>query len=409
MRPLWHLLSQRLRLYGRLAKGTALVAFWAAAAADCALVLGARLGIASHVDACQSPYCDLSAFWQAARMAASGYAAQAYDPAAFLALRAALLGPAAGDLFWFYTPPALLAVAGLAHLPLPTAFWVWTIGLSGVALSLLRAAGINAAVIALGLFSPAALWNTELGQFGALTGSALIVSLTARPLPAGLALGLLVIKPQAGLLAPIALLAARRWRSVLVAAGAGTALLAVSSLSLGAAVWRAYLGPGLALSQDMLVRLSVTPGTAQFGVSVFGMLRSGGAAPAMAGAAQALASLGAVGATAWLWWRPGTPRRVLCTAILALLATPYGYVDDMVGVSLALAMVVQARGWRFSLTDVLLFTWPVLGPVVYGAIGLQVTPLLLCLALWRSGAGSRPETAPGSADRPADAPAAGRT
>jgi hypothetical protein len=399
----------RLHIYAEMAKWPVLLVWWGAALVNGATVLGARLGLPWRDGACQSPYCDLSAFWQTARMAAVGHAAQAYDPATFLAIRAALFGRGADDLFWFYPPPAMLAIAGLAGLPLSGAFWVWTIALGGLAVLLLRAADLRAAVIAAGLLSPAALWNAQLGQFGVLTGAALVAALAAaRALPAGLALGLLVIKPQAGLLAPVALLVAGHWRALLAAVLTAAVLVAGSDVLLGPAVWWAYLGPGLSLSQAMLVRLSVTPGTAQFAVSVFGMLRSAGASVGVAGGMQVLATLSALAGAAWVWRRRGG-RRVLCTTILALLATPYGYVDDMVGVSLALAMVVQARGWRFSLTDALLFTWPVLGPVVYGGIGLQLTPVLLCLALWRSGAGSRPETAPGSADRPADAPAAGRT
>jgi hypothetical protein len=52
-----------------------------------------------------------------------------------------------------------------------------------------------------------------------------------------------------------------------------------------------------------------------------------------------------------------------------MLAMPYGGVDYFVSVSLALALCAQARGWRFSLTDALLFTWPALSPVVYGVTG----------------------------------------
>jgi hypothetical protein len=175
----------------------------------------------------------------------------------------------------------------------------------------------------------------------------------------------------------------------------------------GAIVWRTYFGIGLQMSRSMLVILSVTPGTAQFGVSVFGMLRSFGAAVAVAGFIQGAAMVLALGGTVWVWRRGDPVRRVLCTTILALLATPYGYVDDMVGVSLALVLCIQARGWRFSLTDVLLFTWPALSPVVYTATGWQVTPVLLLLGLWRSGAGVRVETAPGSAGRAGHSRAAG--
>jgi alpha-1,2-mannosyltransferase len=401
-------MRKRLQLYGDFAKWLALVLWWGAALVAALRVLGTRLGLPWHKIACQSPYCDFSAFWQVARMASAGQAALAYDPTEFLRQRVALLGQGGGDLFWFYPPTALLAVVGVSALTLYAAFWIWTSAVSSIAFVLLRAADIGFLVIIMGLLSPAALWALELGQFGGLTGAALVAGLVAcRRLPAGLALALLVVKPQAGLLAPVALIAAGRWRTVAVAAGFSALLMVTSFVWFGAIVWRTYFGIGLQMSRSMLVILSVTPGTAQFGVSVFGMLRSFGAAVAVAGFIQGAAMVLALGGTVWVWRRGDPVRRVLCTTILALLATPYGYVDDMVGVSLALVLCIQARGWRFSLTDVLLFTWPALSPVVYTATGWQVTPVLLLLGLWRSGAGVRVETAPGSAGRAGHSRAAG--
>jgi alpha-1,2-mannosyltransferase len=401
-------MRKRLQLYGDFAKWLALVLWWGAALVAALRVLGTRLGLPWHKIACQSPYCDFSAFWQVARMASAGQAALAYDPTEFLRQRVALLGQGGGDLFWFYPPTALLAVVGVSALTLYAAFWIWTSAVSSIAFVLLRAADIGFLVIIMGLLSPAALWALELGQFGGLTGAALVAGLVAcRRLPAGLALALLVVKPQAGLLAPVALIAAGRWRTVAVAAGFSALLMVTSFVWFGAIVWRTYFGIGLQMSRSMLVILSVTPGTAQFGVSVFGMLRSFGAAVAVAGFIQGAAMVLALGGTVWVWRRGDPVRRVLCTTILALLATPYGYVDDMVGVSLALVLCIQARGWRFSLTDVLLLTWPALSPVVYTATGWQVTPVLLLLGLWRSGAGVRVETAPGSAGRAGHSRAAG--
>jgi len=395
----------RLRAYAEIAKWPVLWLVWAAAGLACLRLLAAP----AHGGACSSPYCDFSAFWEAGRLARAGHAAESYDVRSFLAWRQAWLGAAAGPLTWYYPPTALLPLLPVAGLALGRGFALWTAGLAVFAAGVARAGGLRWAAITVGLLSPAALWNMELGQFGGVAGAALVTALSAaRPLPAGLALGLLTIKPQAALVVPFAWVSAGRWRAAAVAVVVVLLWLAASLTLFGLSGWQAYLTEGLAQSRAMLVQLSTVSGSAAFGVSVFGMLRSAGASVGVAGGVQALATLSALAGAAWLW-RRGAARRVLCTAILALLATPYGYVDDMVGVSLALAMVVQASGWRFSLTDALLFTWPVLGPVVYGATGLQVTPLLLCLALWRSGAGSRPETAPGSADRPADAPAAGRT
>jgi hypothetical protein len=399
----------RLEIYATMAKWPILCIWWAAAARIFLLVAGERLGLPWHHTVCDSPYCDVSAFWEAGRMAAAGRAAATYDPVLFTHVRQALFGSGAEILPWFYPPPTLLLVAGLAPFPLALAYWVWIVALTGGAVLLLRGAGVGYAVIAAGLLSPASLWTLELGQFGLLSGAALVAALLApKRLVAGLALGVLIFKPHGGLLAPFALLVGRYWRTVAVACLVGASLVLASFVIFGVGTWQAYFGPGMAMAKGLLVRITLAPGTAAFGANVFGMMNTFGAPVPVALAVQLLSSVAALVAVLWLWRRCVVSRLlVLRTVYLSMLAMPYGGVDYFVSVSLALALCVQARGWRFSLTDALLFTWPALSPVVYGVTGWQVTPLLLCFALWRSGGSSPPETAPVSAGRAADAPAGG--
>jgi alpha-1,2-mannosyltransferase len=394
-------LKARIALYARMAKWPVLLVWWAAYARIFVMVLGARLGLPLTHAVCDSPFCDVSVFWQAGRMAAAGFGEATYNPIVFTAVRHALFGPGAEVLPWVYPPLTLMLVVGLAPLPLWLAYWVWVLALTGFAVMILRAAGASYAVIAVGLFSPAALWTMELGQFGLLSGAALVATIMApRQLVAGISLGVLTFKPHGGLLAPFVLLRRRRWGSLFVGCAIGFALITASILIFGLDTWRFYVGPGLQMSQPVLLRIVQAPGTAAFGANVFGMMVTTGVSVSVALLVQTVSTLAAIAAVVWIWRDPViTPAKVLQTTLLSMIAMPYGGVDYFVGVSLALALCAQARGWRFSLTDALLFTWPALSPVVYTATGWQVTPVLLLLGLWRSGAGVRVETAPGSTGR----------
>jgi hypothetical protein len=116
------------------------------------------------------------------------------------------------------------------------------------------------------------------------------------------------------------------------------------------------------------------------------MLRSFGAGLAGAYAGQAAAAALAAALT-WRLWRRGDAdplRRMAVTVFLALLATPYGYTDDMVAWSVALAALAWRRGWRIGLLDVLFWLWPAIGPEVFNRTGLLFTPLVTIAAVART-------------------------
>jgi hypothetical protein len=144
-----------------------------------------------------------------------------YQPAAFLAYRHAVFWPQAERVLWFYPPPTLLPSMAISYLPFEAAFFVWVTGLTLATLLLLRWARLSWAVIGLTLLSPALLWNVELGQLGAISNGLVVAGLLMAdqaPWVTGIVLGLLVFKPQSGLLAPIALLARWNFRAIAAAA-----------------------------------------------------------------------------------------------------------------------------------------------------------------------------------------------
>ncbi len=354
--------------------------------------------------------CDFVMFWAAGRMAAAGQAAQTYRPGPMLAAERLNKSAPGLQLPWVYPPPALLLARLTRPIPFVPAFFIWSFGLTGATVLLLRLAALPWPAILGAALSPAALLNADLGQLGLVTGAALLAGFTwaqHRPGRAGALFGLLVIKPQLALLAPLAFLR-RGQRAGLCAGGlAGLALCALSLLAFGPDAWRNYLAHGLPVSRFLLVQPfpRAAPGVNDYEfyeISVFCMLRSFGCNLAAAGIGQALAALLA----AWLCWRAwgsrhGDPlaRAGFCLC-LGLLATPYGYLYDLCGACAAIAALAW-RERRLGLADILLWTWPVLGLTISLQLHLELAPLVIGLAARRCRAAMlRPIAAPGSAPPP---------
>ncbi|MBI5262363.1 MAG: DUF2029 domain-containing protein [Bradyrhizobium sp.] len=62
-----------------------------------------------------------------------------------------------------------------------------------------------------------------------------------RPIAAGVLIGLLACKPQFAAVVPFALLAARQWRTITVAAATVIALTAISLVLFGPECWSSFL------------------------------------------------------------------------------------------------------------------------------------------------------------------------
>jgi len=339
---------------------------------------------------CESPECDFSAFWPAGLLARAHRTADIYQTDLFLKFQQQVFSPAAELVRWFYPPPTLLPSVAISYLPFETGFLTWSLGFSLIAIFLLRRTALQWSVIAAGLLSPAALWNLELGQFGTLmAGLQVFWLLGAETVPwrGGAVSGLLVLKPQYGLLVPVLWLARRDWRGFIGCAVVVALLLAAATAAFGWQVWWQYFSYGISVSRQVLQAPQDGINAHKFGVSVFWMLRNLGAGIGASYAGQAFVTLAAAFA-AWLVWRDQhftRLDRMALTVFLSLLATPYGYTDDMVAWSVAVAALAQARGWRLNLLDALFWLWPALCPVVFMQTGVLLTPLVVLLAVLRSG------------------------
>src|SRR6516165_4225739 len=162
-------------------------------------------------------YSDFTDAWVAGIEALRGKADLIYEPAEFIRIQSALLGPR--DFFypnWPYPPTFLLVLAPIGALPYFGAFLVWDIAtLFGFIIVVYFIVRQRPAIVLL-LASPYSLWNFLAGQNGFLAASligASLLSLERRPVLAGVFMGCLTYKPQFGILFPVALAASNQWRT----------------------------------------------------------------------------------------------------------------------------------------------------------------------------------------------------
>ena len=193
---------------------------------------------------------DFVSFWTAGQLALQGHAAEAYTRLPHFALQLELHhDPGWGYLAFFYPPFFLLLCAGFALLGFFPALCVWLAATLACYVAALRALlpkglrdGMPVWVLFLGY--PAVMINAGFGQNGflstALFGGA-AVWLDRRPALAGICLGSLAYKPQLGIIVPLALIVARRWRCFAVAAATVLVLAAAATLAFGTDVWPAFM------------------------------------------------------------------------------------------------------------------------------------------------------------------------
>lgn len=273
---------------------------------------------------------DFLAFYTAGDFARAGEALAAYDYAAFDARLKELAPLEHLGMMWQYPPTMFFVTAPFALLPYKISLFLWSATWWMALLAALRTVGFHGKTFLLLGFSVLCVTVIDNGQVSMATAALLFLSAydpKRRWLVAGVAAGLLTIKPQLGLLLPIAYVAAGAWRTIAVAAVSAVLFHASSFFVFGAEGWLDFFAAAARLNADATGPGLLTPPlgmTTLFGqLSILGLP---GAAPAQYAAAAAVAVL-----VGWVWRRSGDPlgkAAVLCAG--ALLATPYAYSYEMV-------------------------------------------------------------------------------
>ncbi len=297
---------------------------------------------------------------------------------------------------WVYPPSYLLLVAPFGFLGFVASYVSFQLVTAAALVAALTVgAGKDARaaclIAAAALLSPAAVDNFGAGQNAFLIAALLIAGfrlLNRRPVFAGLILGVLTIKPQFALMAPIALIAARQWPALLAAAGSALLLALVSALIFGVDPWAIWLSQ--AMSSLAASDLQWTRFGRMWGDSVWTCAILLGAAPAAASLAQLAATVWAAGAVAVAWRRPLSEGSKLAVLLAAtLLAAPYWSSYDAILLALAgLFLLAEAPrngdlwAWVLALA---LWLAPVASPPVQTPIG-RLIPIaiaaFIAFALW---------------------------
>ena len=339
-----------------------------------------------------APGADFMAFYAAARAYLEGHLPLLFDGGRFTAhlngMFAERLSAPLPFQPWMYPPPYLLFLLPCALLPFG---WAYAAFLTGTF------AGLGAAVAsavppcrgrAMHLLSlllcPAASAVAVAGQNGYLSAALLIGGfglLDGAPVAGGMLFGALTFKPQIGLMVPVALVAARRWRALASAAATAVFLAAVSAIVFGADMWARWFS------------LMFTPASEDFrqwaelsrpfgnSVSVCALLL--GAGDSAATAVQLFAAL--VGAVAvWRAFRRpmASDGRMAVVLAAAILAAPSVAIYDMVALAMAAGLLFSRglrEGFRPGEPVVLLALWlaPLFNPPRVSPVGF-LTPLLIC-------------------------------
>ncbi len=342
---------------------------------------------------------DFSNVYAAGTYVRDGNPTAPFDPPQQYAREQILFGKTAPFYGWHYPPYFLFVAALLAKMPYGLALTVWqaatlalyllTIWTIGSAAS--RAAG-RGELFLLALAFPAVLINIGHGQNGFLTAALMggaLLALERRPSLAGVLIGLLIYKPQFGLLIPIALIAGGQWRAIAAAAATVALLTLATTLAFGPQVWHAF-----ALSTEYSRTVVLEQGDTGWHKiqSLFSWARMWGAPIALAYALQG-ALTAALGVAIVRLWRSAAPHALKAAALClaAILATPYTLDYDMMVLAPGIAFFAAdalARGFRPWEKTALAALW--LAPLVARSVAhatlipLGVPAMLAAfVVLWR--------------------------
>ncbi len=319
---------------------------------------------------------DFRVFWGASKLALAGEPLAAHDLARLGATHAAY-----PDAYmpWLYPPGYLLLITPLGTMSFSVAYLVWTVlSYAALALALRPFAGGYWQVWLILVVAPAYYPSVLLGQNGMFWMAGLLAALAAlrseRWILAGVFIGCLTLKPQLGLMIPVALLAIGAWRTILSATVTAVTLIVVPTLFYGVEYWT-LLRAGLAEhSANMIhsfpnIELMVSP---LYTLSFFGVGRD----LAMNIQLAIIALMVAVVFAFWRSSRVGFDLKAAVLVIAVLLTAPYMWYYEA-GLLVAVALFLLRAGvlnLRFPLLVVAALFWIGCGPQALNVLGEVIDP-----------------------------------
>jgi alpha-1,2-mannosyltransferase len=284
---------------------------------------------------------DFVIFYGASDLTLGGHATAAYDAARLLGAERAAVPGAPPGLLWCYPPTFQLIIAPLAALPFAVAYGAWLAVSFALYFALIRRITDHRQALLLAVAFPGFFVAALQGQNGFLTTAALgfgLLLLDRRPWMAGVILGLLVYKPQFGVLLPLLLAGTGRWKSFAGAALSATGFIGLATAVFGVEAWQAFFRglPDVSASlRDGLIPWSKIP-------SWYVALAWLGTPRWLAYAIHGLIAAAVAWSTLVAWRRPGPLALKAGLAVLAtLIVTPYAFNYDLVMLAVPIAAVAE--------------------------------------------------------------------
>lgn len=315
------------------------------------------------------PGIDFTVFWSASYLALSGAARDVYVYEALAPVMSAFGSlPAGSSVYmpWLYPPTFLLVILPLALLPFWVSYFLFAVGTACLYVaSMLRmlgvASGWKAGVWLPVVAYPGLLMTVLFGQNSLLTASLATLSmywLERRPVFAGICIGLLCIKPQLALLFPIALIAARAWKTLASSVITVVALLGASVAAFGWETVPGFLGVA-EMARERLIEQGLDGW--QTSPTAFAAMRLAGGGIAQAYLVQGMVALSSICALLYVWLRK-TPvaLRVAMLATASMLTTPYLRGYELTWLGIAIVCIVSdclRRGWLRGERELLVIAW----------------------------------------------------
>lgn len=378
------LTGQRLRAYCLILIGLAALALIALAATS--------KGLNDYQD--RPLGTDFSNVYAAGKYVLEGKPAAPYDWALQHNKEREIFGADTPFYGWHYPPIFLFLAALLALMPYLLALGVWQASTLALYLISIRKILPRTEIWLPALAYPAVLINIAHGHNGFLTAALIgggLYLLGRKPIAAGILFGLLIYKPQFGVLIPLALIAGGYWRAFLAASVTVIALCAAAYFVFGIGVWDAFRD-SMTLTREIVLEKGDT-GFHKI-QSVFAAVRLLGAPVTLAYVAQGIVFAIVAACLVWLW-RSEKPFALKAAALIAgsMLATPYLLDYDLMIAAPAITFLVAhglAKGFAPYEKSALAFVFiaPLLtravAEQVYLPLGLLAVVLLFGMTLRRA-------------------------
>lgn len=268
---------------------------------------------------------DFAVFWSAARVALQHGAPMVFSRELMAAMEANVTN-LGGVGMWPYPPTFLLAVIPLGLLPFAAAYVLFaTAGVTCYALAVrYLARGVDRTQLVYLAAFPGVAVTVLAGQNSLFTVAAAGCALALLPAHGLLAAGCIAafaIKPQLGVLFPVALICARQWKTMIAAGAFSLAFAAISAAALGLEAWTSFAA-FLPEFNRSVVELGGRLWTGM--PTVFAMSRIAGLSTHAAYLAQAVAAVPAIAVVAFLWARPARhDLRAAAFVVATMLVQPY--------------------------------------------------------------------------------------